>query len=132
MCLTTKKTEQEKIEWLKKQPDIITAYKVVKKRTGKLKPLYSATEKGFKRKNHLFPVVLKYFSEKWQTDMKYIAYFHLFINEDDAVLYNQRPLCAKVIKCTVPKKYITDVGYQWGRVIVTRQFSIVGEDEYLN
>ena len=60
---------------------------------------------------------------------KYRAYFHLYATLEDA-WYNKNKW-NKVIMCEVPKKEITEIGTQSGTVIVTKQFFILKEDEYL-
>lgn len=142
MCLDSKYTEQEKEEWLKNQPDVITAYKVVIIEDGKISPVFHRhiDDEGFERNNLLKTVKSKKatrYHEENHYGPEYIAYFHLFASKQDAIEYYDFPP-SKVIECIVPKKYITDIGSQDGpedtgrTVIVTRKFSIVGENEYLD
>ena len=62
---------------------------------------------------------------------RYMAYYHLFLYEDDAEIWKDGMWNGsfKVIKCTIPKKLITDVGLQDGFVIVTKGFDIVCDDK---
>lgn len=143
MCISYKLYSKAKKKWLKTQPDIITAYKCVYVReyygTTRFFPIvYSnSRNKPFKRKNTLREIESKqsdkrtgtYFQEGANRTV-YIAYYHLYLNREDAESWVDSD--RKIIKCTVPKKCITDIGLQNGVVIITKQFSIVGEDEYLD
>lgn len=142
MCLTWKYTDEEKKEWLKNKPEMITAYKRVRiralKNQKKMFPLFMfplVEYKHFER-NNLLKTIKSKKSKKYKDvycqSRCYMAYFHLFEKKSDAKSFLNRPYGTKLVKCVVPKKYITDVGLQGGTVIVTRKFSIVGEDEYLS
>jgi hypothetical protein len=129
-----------KEKWLKDKPKVITAYKVAiacysKELDVRLYPVFN-NDKYFKR-NNLLRKVKSERSEKYQhvdgsKNSTYIAYYHLFAKRKDAERHRNW-MGGSVIECTVPKKYITEIGYQYGHtVIVTRKFSIVGEDEFLD
>lgn len=150
MCLSYKKKEEDKKEWLAKQPEEITAYKVVcvhsanPEGKARLYPVYVQNPKGkpFKRSNLVREVKHKYSPKERRTYYKnpnnyeppvpYMAYFHLYANKLDADIFTSYQGNYKVIECKVLKKFITDVGEQDGVVIVTRKFTIVGQDEYLD
>ena len=149
MCIDYKMTKKERNSWLKNKDDVIVAYKAVKvyavhskeKSWERFYPLFLRNTKGayFKRNNIVRIVTDKkhrkcestYFGTNLRSTT-YVAYFHLFTYEDAAEDWADWT-GGKVIECRIPKKYITDVGKQEGReVIVTRQFSIVGQDHYLD
>lgn len=140
MCIESKLNDEQREVWLKTQPDIITAYKVVvtdKYRYSKL-CLYSifsyGDERAFKRKNRLKVAKRDALTNKrsiTENGSKYVAYYHVFAHAIDASMYCRSWTGAIVVECTVPKKYITDIGYQEGVVIITRGFDIIGQDEYL-
>lgn len=143
MCLHTKCTAKEKREWLKTLPDIIPAYKVVRIKIidGKdrlLPTRFDCSPIFFKRKNILKKITSKISVKQVYTifdksgkEVKYIAYYHLFMGKKDAERWSGENNNRKVIKCEVPKDAITEVGFQDGLAIVTRKFTIVGEDRYL-
>ena len=153
MCIDNKLLAKDRKEWLKDQPDIITAYKVVEIKHiwgydgNRLSAFFTDRQTPFKRTN-LIREVKKTTKDSKRRDAtfydsyhgqpcEYIAYYHLFPTKKDAqklTRWNMRNNNSEghIIKCLVPKKYITDIGEQWGiKVIVTRGFDIIGQDEYL-
>ncbi len=148
MCLDSTHDKYDKELWLEDRPRVITAWKVV--RVGNVEgtdgehlyPLYQGNT-PFKRKNHLREikveksdkiVALGRSDKVRNTKDTYVAYYHLCTNYEqlDYEFSYEKQSFIKIIECRVPKKYVTDVGRQWSmETIVTRQFSIVGQDEYL-
>ncbi len=154
--LNKKLTAKKKEEWLEEQPDMIVAYKAVKirldpkklkkdKHKKSLYPLYKCRMSPMKRRNHIRPdrnprTRRKAWTRcdepmakgKWHT---YMAYFHLFSKEELKGIRNmyRGKENVKIIKCMIPKKFVTDVGYQWGKeIIVTRRFDVVAQDIYID
>lgn len=153
MCLYSKETVKEKNKWLRKQPDMVTAYKVVRiKWIGEgleMTPLYCHSASGstivpFKRTNTVRKMRAKsnsaekyvhtYFT-KSELTTHYIAYYHFFIEEEDAKNYRKNIIGqdgTAVIECLIPKESVTEIGMQGDREsIVARRFTIVGQDKYL-
>lgn len=161
MCLSSQMTSKEKRDWLKNQPNMITAYKAVKIKFAPAKcsleegkkrmfPCYQNTSDVFKRKNKLSwiwklcSILGKKISYAYVAGSrpyrdaplkKYTTYYHLFVFQKDAEEYGEFT-GLEVIECVVPKKFITTIGMQdTGREdrlsIVARGFEIVGQDEYL-
>jgi len=140
MCMTTKMSIKDKKQWLSKKPEMITAYKEVKiKELNKKQRLFSPYQGGvaFKRNNVIEEELQKPNNKVYWIEYensykpaRYVAYFHLFANKKSA-----KTLCDTgniIIKCKIPKKAITDIGTQWDRkIIVTKEFSIVEQNEYL-
>lgn len=143
MCLDYKMTKKDKKEWLKKQPEILTVYKAVQiamvdDRPALIPIIFDKGAKPFQRINTLREVK-SLLSEKREVTRyasgrpaEYVAYFHLYINKEDALGWtdgwsNQR----ETIECQVPKESITEVGEDGGSAIITRKFTIVGQDKYL-
>ncbi len=147
MCLEYVWENEKKEEWLKEQPDMITAYKVVETEEvdGKerlISPyIRDKRKKGdwvrppcvYKRKNRVrvtktSKIVKSHYHDTYKKT-SYIAYYHLLTRREDAE--NWTSCNRKVVECLVPKKFITDIGCQRNfLVIITRAFDIVGEDEY--
>lgn len=136
MCLDIKRTDIQREKWLKKQPEMIIAYKVIwiqHPYTGPSKffPQYFINpNKPFKRKNRLRKRGTKVKCDRSKGE--YIPYYHLYASRISAERWKDS-YHTKVIKCRIPKKLVTDVGSEVGySVIVTRGFDIVGEDRYLD
>ncbi len=154
MCIQSKFLAKDRKQWLKKQPETITAYKLVEVKheydiPGKrLFPFFVSRCIPFKRTNSIREVKKTgragtltrragtHFYSNDGNFCYYIAYYHLFANREDLVSFiseSQYEDQATIVECQVPKEFITDIGMQWNReTIVTRQFTIVGQDEYLN
>lgn len=146
MCLRTKMSVADKKVWLEKQPETIIAYKVVKlkirarsRTKNRFYPMYYGG-KEFKRNNLVREMRSKnsYKFSNTQFDKSgrpasYIAYYHLFTTHQDAKVYAIGHFGVVVIQCYVPKESITDVGFQNSKLtIVTRKFTIVGQNEFLD
>lgn len=132
MCLDDKYRKRKKDRWLKKQPKYIIAYKRVKVVGNKLyAPIYIG--EPLKRKNLVRSVKGKkqftdYSFSDGYSETSYIAFFHLYLDKKDLSHGNKE----MIIECKVPKNSITEVGNQdYRRVIVTRYYEIVGQDQYL-
>ncbi len=142
MCIDYKWSRKDRKEWLEKQPDMITAWKEVMFSFAKgprcITPRYQ-TGTNFKRENYLKEEPSSSYQknaptryEKSRRRTEYKAYFHLFKYKKDADREAKGYYLAKVIKCKIPKEYVTDIGEQWDSMtIITRKFIIVGQDEYL-
>jgi len=137
MCLCDIFSILEKQEWLEKQPDVITGYKVVRIRNrylrSRLFPFYRDNKSFFnsnylKRKNRLKRTDYK--------DLHKIYYF-LYVNHKDALGFEKLAKdfgeAVELITCKIPKNLITDIGKQNGGqlVIVSRGYDVVGQDKYL-
>jgi len=152
MCIRHRWRVKEKKEWLKDQPEIITAYKIEKVKydykdcetgKGRLFPpcmFGNISGKQYKRKNRVRKAEHRkcwtYYDETCKATT-YYAYFHLFAEEKAAKKWIGKPMSSlyKLIKCEVPKHLITDIGLQEQQqylTIVTKGFDIIGEDEYLD
>jgi len=160
MCLHTIWSKQHKESWLNKQPQTITAYKVVAKRSESAQvytPLYSHTTARtptFRQHNKHLPYKVKDLPPQVHVpvqDVCYTPYFHLFTALSAAVAlrnyviglrqyYKMNPWKFVIVKCTIPKDQITDIGFEYIRVavnstnstckpitLVTKEFSIKGE-----
>jgi len=150
MCLSRKFTIKDKKKWLKNQPEIIIAYKIVEIIANSMKsgcrneyglyPYFFKSE-PFKKINLLKEIKSKksskiehtYYKSKAQRNVSYIAYYHLGMDKEKLREMFKTTNSLHLIKCKVPKKYITDIGEQWNMItIVTRKFTIVGQNEYLS
>ncbi len=141
MCIENKWSIRDRKEWLEKQPDMITAWKEVMV-SMVANPCYISPryQKGthFKRENYLEEEPSSSYQknastryEKSRRRTEYKAYFHLFKYKKDADRSAKDYLFAKVVKCKIPKEYVTDIGTQWDSItIITRKFIIVGQDQY--
>lgn len=132
MCLEYKYTKKELKEWLKEQPEMITAYKLVTFSNGRIYPWVQG-KTPFERDN-LLKKEWKWSSKKYvEVDChdKYMAYYHLLLNKESLLRYFG--VFSDVVECQIPKKYVTDMGVQWNlETVITRGFTIVGHDEYLD
>lgn len=160
MCIDYKFPEEDRKKWLEDKPETIIAYKIVEiKRIlqydkERLYPYYVDKATPFERKNHIKQIkttvrksirkaktyIAKNSNKKDKCSYEevdrcsYMAYYHLWANIEEAKQYlSEWAGYGTIIECKVPKKYITDIGEQCRKeVIVTRQFTIVGQDEYLD
>jgi len=130
MCLDVRNTKRETDKWLKTQPDIITAYKLVWKRTlpnreYSLIPLFypNLTEK-YKKKNRLRKI--KPNIRPFLTPHRlYRPYFHLWLKKPKINSLNQNEV---LIECLVPKHLITAKGIDSEiPTIVSKGFDVVSE-----
>jgi len=151
MCLDSKWSDDKKKEWLESQPKIITAYKVAEiscKRDKLLEELLGIIrykteivapffcDLSYKQKNRIRMKRRKIeIGCNWglKNPNKYIPYYHLFLNLTDAIAFqthrnraHHRDIDLIVMECKVPKKHITEIGYENGRsVVVTKSFTLV-------
>lgn len=138
MCMNSLETKEEREKWLKDKPKTIVAYKVVRKVDGKYYPSYYRQSIKFypKRLNKINESRAGVFTEG--TKDYYIPYYHLFYNIADARKWQDNDDGDIILKCEIPKKYVTDIGMQhdyskekYSRVdlatIVTKAFRIMEE-----
>jgi len=139
MCLTTRDTKREIDKWLKTQPDMITAYKIVTKvifPSGKYKLIpyhYSNWTKKYKKKNRIRGERIDL--KPYDTPRRlYKAYFHLWLEIPNVFKRNgvfQKRLIDQnevLIECLVPKHLITAKGiHEFGPAIISKGFDIVAE-----
>jgi len=145
MCLNRRYTKRRKEEWLKNQPEMITAYKAVdvKNKDGQVKfyPIVYGY-KPYKRKNRL----RKHKKNDWykrtpvcydttcQSRSSYIAYFHLYVDKESAQRWLRHSIVSRsIIKCLIPKRFVTEIGIEGANdvvVIVTKGFDIVEQDRH--
>ena len=132
MCLHHLSTPEKTRKWLKKQPDVIIAYKCVRIGSdGKYYPICSHHGRGQER---FFPRRInriKWYRVEirtcWGYQQFYKPYYHLFKYITPARDWADLE-CSRVVKCAIPKKDITAIGTQDGSfVIVTKAFKILGE-----
>lgn len=145
MCLDSKKTKAERDKWLAKKSDTVIAYKAVAihLQHGMPKRLYPplcSTEFTkykkdgcYSKVNNLQGQEIKKKVKTFKTKQEYIPYFHFCVTKVGATqwlpsLWNS---AMKIVKCEIPKKFITEVGKQAGLItIVAKGFTIVDNDEY--
>lgn len=149
MCLDNKWTEEHKEKWLKDQPKTITAYKVAIERKRAWPALFWRL--GFAKYRLASPFFSNNFYKKrnrirrerdqvrmgdnWMKDPNwYIPYYHLYLNLGSAqslqahLILTKECSDVKIAKCKVPKKLITEIGYDCGSdTIVTKGFTIIEE-----
>jgi hypothetical protein len=144
MCLTNIWSKEEQKQWLEKQPDEITAYKIVfvhrRLHGTDLFPLYNTMPTGtFQRVNDQTHQIRTIYSVslKGERDSRspYEAHFHLFLTKQAAQGYfraNEFPNTSyAILKCKVPKKHIIHVGTQGRKTtIITKYFEFVEGDQY--
>lgn len=125
MCLDTKKSFEKQLEWLGKQPPVVTAYKVVYKERRRYLPCCMYGSFYPKKMNRITEVRrTKALTEKSREE--YRPYYHLFMNKNVAIRWSWHGTV--VVQCEVPKSNITDVGIQdGGSVIVATAFKIIKE-----
>lgn len=153
MCLKTKFSKEQREKWIKDHEDggTITAYKLATV-LGKgpnekfISPYFYTT---IRKKNRLRPTSIPHDSEwtkelmnseAFQRNQKtnfcfsstkrkqtaYIAYYHLYASQRSAGIFAYG--ARKVLKCKVPTKFITEIGYEGSHlVIVTRGFDVEGK-----
>lgn len=138
MCLDVIYSKKEKNEWLRKQPSIITGYKIVSPNDTGIESVCmpeGSNKYLFKKINIIEEeVVFKYFSGIEQ----YRPYFHLFLNKVDAENWNIIKLREKyggksliLLKCEIPKRAITAIGEDNpGIAIITKEFTFIEGDKY--
>lgn len=135
MCLDVKYTDLEMEVWLKKQPDTITVYKVVRvnKQSKRIYPLFYEESKHFERVNSLrIDDPKKVAFGGGGDDFSYRAGFHLFAHREDAGRWAQGSCNEIVIPCQIQKTSITNIGSQDRLLtIVTDSFTIIGNDKFL-
>ena len=134
MCLDLRQTKKETDKWLKTQPDIITAYKIVEKRKisdGEYKwlPIHCPGKtKEYKKKNRIRgdrPFVKP--SATYRRPYK--AYFHLWLKMPTSDMRNYEGLV--IIECHVPKHLITAFGVDCEiPAIVSKGFDIIDITDY--
>ncbi len=144
MCLETLWTKAEIKEWLKTQPDDITAYKVVKlgESDGKERafPVVYWEYGAFKKVNKITRSIVRrvphviVLGKYRQSRRSYETYYHLFLMKDDAQKWKETgpsAMFCKVLKCKIPKKAITDIGKQINGIsIITKEFTFVQGNKY--
>lgn len=140
MCLSNAMTKRDQKKWLSKQPNKIVAYKIVSIywQCGRwmIYPSCYKTNKAFakgkniKRKSSRFVLVNDYM-DTWGPE-QYRPNFHLFKRKQDAISWWHAGITEyginigghAVVRCLVPKKQITTVGYQdKSLVIVSKEFT---------
>ena len=139
MCLEYVWSNEEKEKWLKEQPKIITAYKVVVIKGSKMRPaFFGGYQPHYDRKNQITDGDKKSVPSLY-TQEHYVPHYHLYTTLSRIEIVSSyvgwvregEVDDVKVVKCKVPKRSITDVGKQDGMVvIVAKEFEIVGEDKY--
>ena len=98
MCLGSKFTIKERTAWLKKQPDMITAYKVCHEASLPSHPLclhsifidytpYKRKNRLKKENNEKNRKTQWTFYAKAQRTVRYIAYYHLFYCKKASTIY---------------------------------------------
>lgn len=146
MCLSTIWSKEKRVEWLKTQPDEIIAYKFVAVRRESITKYEDGEEKVappfnalghnvfYKKENRLEKVkdgAKMEFAANTEGETTYIAYFHLFIDKKATKRWKKSSFEGLTLKCKIPKKFITDIGDEYGdTVIITRGFDFIEGDEY--
>lgn len=147
MCLDRKWEKEHRDDWLKEQPKTITAYKavIVKKKPrffgllGKktiLIPPYFLSN-SYKKRNRLRKKIKKVrCGDVWAANSPcptYLPYYHLYLKLEEAEetqAHMQLIGCSSVtiVRCKVPKKLITEIGFETKKiVIITKGFTIIEE-----
>lgn len=150
MCLALKKSKREADKWLEDKPKDLILYKVVIKigshgdyyppfynldSLNSIKPPYRAINKIKKKKprQEIDARTRKDGTRSRKTS--YVPHFHFFVNESDAKNWQPRRNTV-VIKCHVPKKFVTAIGEQYYNdshecyyyeTVVAREFTTIGE-----
>ena len=132
MCIEYRWSDKDIKNWLEQQPETITAYKLVRIKKNKM---YSPFQRNrIKENNRISKLSNRMKDRKNRVDVldnekhsytkNYQAYYHCFMDEKEANrLY--RASGEHIIRCEIPKIDITDIGEQWGRVvIVSKSFSV--------
>ncbi len=146
MCLSTVWSREKRIEWLKTQPDEITAYKFVKVERKSIKRWEDGEEKivppfqnlghnvFFEKENRIkktTDVSKTEYAVSPEGETTYVAYFHLFLEKKSTERWRKASFKGLTLECKIPKKFITDIGDEYGDiVIITRGFDFVEGDEY--
>ncbi len=144
MCLDGKWTGVDRDDWFEKQPKTITAYKIVVerktrwlfvRRTRLAPPFYSG--KFYKKRNRLRKKIHKIPIFSGRDNETYTPYYHLYLNIADAkethahiqlTRSHEFVKIHKIVKCEVPKKLITEIGFEFKKVvIITKGFTIIEE-----
>lgn len=149
MCIDRKKTVKNRRKWIEGKKDSIIAYKVVIKHevsavdtfnqdgpTGQYGPTsvftYSrfSTEKMNRINGSRQPIEFDFWvrASGCVETTSYRPYFHLFMTKKGATEWKGFFCNSVILKCEVPKKYVTEVAKQrsYG-VIVTKAFKIIEE-----
>lgn len=143
MCLTYYWPEKDKNEWLKDEPDTITAYKVVIKNRAAITvwpPFFNSLP--YKKTNKIdiktTPTTYASYgktrdSSPVSEERRYKAGYHLFVTKYGTRQFigERRMLDAVVLKCLIPKDQVIAVGKENDcMVIVTKEFTFIGGDQY--
>ncbi len=146
MCLSILWSEGQKNDWLKEQPDMITAYKFVTVRRESIKrwedgkeriaPPFKMLDQNafFKKENRVKKATgmsKMGYAVSLEGETTYVAYFHLFLEKKATERWKRISFKTKTLECKIPKEFITDIGEDQGAiVIITRGFNFVEGDEY--
>jgi len=159
MCLDSKWTKARTKEWLgQHKGDDVIAYKIVRSykvwgNDGQQVPIMRLSPshqtygrngqvRKFKRRNLVREVGendrTKTFTIRYTKKdtvitgtrkAEYVAYYHLYAEQSDAF---EKRGSGQVMTCRIPKKFITDIGVQSGKVvIITRCFEFAGVSDEL-
>jgi hypothetical protein len=130
-------TKREQKKWLAKQPDEITAYKIVevrprckdKKKRQRLYPaFYGNTPYNKKKENRIKREKKKVLTWGGHTNKEYRPYYHFFIDPVKAKEMVLRGWFEKqIVICEIKKEDITTIGTQYCTIIiVAKAFKITG------